>query len=57
MMIQEWIYLGLVLYGVVALVITILFTWMWIEEKLLNKKTDFETRLHRGEILSKNNIF
>jgi len=57
MMIQEWIYLGLVLYGVIALIITILFTWMWIEEKLLNKKTDFETRLHRGEILSKNNIF
>ena len=57
MMIQEWIYLGLVLYGVVALVITILFTWMWIEEKLLNKKTDFETRLHKGEILSKANIF
>jgi len=57
MMIQEWIYLGLVLYGVVALIITILFTWMWIEEKLLNKKTDFETRLHRGEILSKENIF
>ena len=57
MMIQEWIYLGLVLYGVVALVITILFTWMWIEEKLLNKKTDFETRLHRGEILSRKNIF
>jgi len=57
MMIQEWIYLGLVLYGVVALIITILFTWMWIEEKLLNKKTDFETRLHRGEILSKGNIF
>jgi len=57
MMIQEWIYLGLVLYGVVALIITILFTWMWIEEKLLNKKTDFETRLHRGEILNKGNIF
>jgi preprotein translocase subunit SecY len=57
MMIQEWIYLGLVLYGVVALIITILFAWMWIEEKLLNKKADFETRLHRGEILSKENIF
>ena len=57
MMIQEWIYLGLILYGVVALVTTILFTWMWIEEKLLNKKTDFETRLHRGEILNKGNIF
>jgi len=57
MMIQEWIYLGLVLCGVVALIITILFAWMWIEENLLNKKTDFETRLHRGEILSKRNIF
>ena len=57
MMIQEWIYLGLVLCGVVALIITILFAWMWIEENLLYKKTDFETRLHRGEILSKRNIF
>jgi preprotein translocase subunit SecY len=57
MMIQELIYLGLILYGVVALIITILFTWMWIEEKLLNKKTDFETRLHKGEILNKGNIF
>lgn len=57
MLIQEWIYLGLVLCGVVALIITILFAWMWIEEKLLNKKADFETRLFRGEILSKDNIF
>ena len=57
MMIQEWIYLGLALYGFASLIITILFTWMWIEEKLLNQKTDFETRLHRGEILYKENIF
>jgi hypothetical protein len=56
-MIQEWIYLGLALYGFASLIITILFAWMWIEEKLLNKKTDFETRLHRGEILYKGNIF
>ena len=57
MLIQEWIYLGLVLYGVVALVTTILFAWLWIEEKLLSKKINFETRLHKGEILNKGNIF
>ena len=57
MMIQEWIYLGLVLYGVASLIVTILFVWLWAEEKLLNSKTDFETRLHKGEILSKENIF
>ena len=57
MMIQEWIYLGLVLYGVASLIVTILFVWLWAEEKLLNSKTDFETRLHNGEILSRKNIF
>ena len=57
MMIQEWIYLGLALYGFASLIITILFVWLWAEEKLLNIKTDFETRLHKGEILSKENIF
>ena len=57
MMIQEWIYLGLALYGFASLIITILFVWLWAEKKLLNSKTDFETRLHKGEILSKENIF
>ena len=57
MMIQEFIYLGLVLYGVASLIVTILFVWLWAEEKLLNSKTDFETRLHKGEILSRKNIF
>ena len=28
-----------------------------IEEKLINNKFNFEKRLHRGEILSKENIF
>ena len=28
-----------------------------IDEKLINKKYDFESRLLRGEILSKDNIF
>ena len=57
MIIQEWIYLGLALYGFASLIITISFVWLWAEEKLLNSKTDFETRLHKGEILSKENIF
>ena len=57
MLIQEWIYLGLALYGFASLIVTILFGWLWAEEKLLDSKTDFETRLHKGEILSKENIF
>ena len=57
MLIQEWIYLGLVLYGFASLIITILFVWHKAEEKVLSRKTDFETRLHKGEILSKENIF
>ena len=57
MLIQEWIYLGLALYGFASLIITISFVWLWAEEKLLSRKTDFETRLHKGEILSRENIF
>ena len=57
MMIQEWIYLGLALYGFASLIITISFVWLWAEEKLLDSKTDFETRLHKGAILSRKNIF
>ena len=57
MLIQEWIYLGLALYGFASLIITILFVWLWAEKKLQNSKTDFETRLHKGEILSRKNIF
>ena len=57
MQIQEWIYLGLALYGFASLIITILFVWLWAEKKLLDSKTDYETRLHKGEILSRKNIF
>tara|TARA_A100001201_G_scaffold81403_1_gene72645 strand:+ start:1134 stop:1307 length:174 start_codon:yes stop_codon:yes gene_type:complete len=57
MQIQEWIYLALALYGFASLIITISFVWLWSEKKLLDSKTDFETRLHKGEILSKENIF
>jgi len=57
MMIQEWIYLCLALYGFASLILTIPFLWISAEEKLLNSKTDFETRLHKGEILSRKNMF
>jgi hypothetical protein len=49
--------LGLALYGFASLILTIPFLWISAEEKLLNSKTDFETRLHKGEILSRKNMF
>jgi hypothetical protein len=57
MMIQEWIYLGLALYGFASLIITLAYLSLWVEEKLINNRFNFEKRLHRGEILSKDNIF
>lgn len=57
MLIQEWIYLGLALYGFASLIITLAYLSLWLEEKLINNKFNFEKRLHRGEILSKENIF
>ena len=58
MMIQEWIYLGLAAYGLLSIIITLSYLSLWLEEKLLhNKKFNFEKRLLRGEILSKDNIF
>lgn len=57
MMIQEWIYLGLALYGFASLIITLAYLSLWVEEKLINNKFNFEKRLHNGEILSKDNIF
>ena len=56
MMIQEWIYLGLAAYGLLSIIITLAYLSLWLEEKLINNKYNFEKRLHRGEILSKNNI-
>jgi hypothetical protein len=57
MMIQEWIYLGLALYGFASLIITLAYLSLWLEEKLINNKFNYEKRLLRGEILSKDNIF
>lgn len=57
MMIQEWIYLGLVLYGLLSFILTLSFISIKIDEKRLGNKLDFEKRLHNGEILSKDNLF
>ena len=57
MQIQEWIYLGLAAYGLLSIIITLAYLSLWLEEKLINNKFNFEKRLHRGEILSKDNIF
>jgi len=57
MMIQEWIYLGLAAYGLLSIIMTLAYLSLWLEEKLINKKYDFESRLLNGEILSKDNIF
>ena len=57
MMIQEWIYLGLAAYGLLSIIMTLAYLSLWIEEKLLHNKFNFEQRLQKGEILTKNNIF
>ncbi len=57
MMIQEWIYLGLAAYGLLSIIMTLAYLSLWLEEKLINNKFNFEKRLLRGEILSKDNIF
>ena len=57
MMIQEWIYLGLAAYGLLSIIMTLAYLSLWLEEKLINKNYEFESRLHNGEILSKDNIF
>lgn len=56
-MIQEWFYLFLVMYGFISLIFTFCYISLWITEKRLEDKSDFVTRLQRGEILDKNNIF
>ena len=57
MMIQEWIYLGLAAYGFLSIIMTLAYLSLWLEEKFINKNFDFESRLHNGEILNKDNIF
>ena len=57
MLIQEWIYLGLAAYGLISLIMTLAWLSLWLEEKLLTSKTDFISRLNKGEVLHKGNIF
>ena len=57
MMIQEWFYLFLVMYGFISLIFTFCYISLLITEKRLEDKSDFVTRLQRGETLDKNNIF
>ena len=57
MLVQEWIYLGLAAYGLLSIIMTLAYLSLWLEEKLINKNYDFESRLLNGEILSKDNIF
>lgn len=59
MMIQEWIYLGLAIYGLLSLMWDLAKFSLWIDDKRLDRasnKFDFESRLNNGEILSKENI-
>ena len=58
-MIQEWIYLGFVIYGLLSFMWDLAKLSIWIDDKRLEKASkqyDFESRLHNGEILSKDNI-
>ena len=60
MMIQEWVYLGLAIYGMLSLMWDLVKVSLWIDDKRLDnasKQYDFESRLSNGEILSKENIF
>ena len=59
MLIQEWIYLGFVIYGLLSFMWDLAKLSIWIDDKRLEKASkqyDFESRLHNGEILSKDNI-
>lgn len=56
MLVQEWVYLFLAAYGLVSLLFDLVKLSLWVDEKRLDK-ADFETRLHNGEVLHKDNIF
>ena len=59
MMIQEWVYLGFVVYGLLSFIWDLAKLSIWIDDKRLeraSKQYEFEYRLNNGEILSKDNI-
>ena len=57
MMIQEWVYLFLVVYGLISLILTFCYISLWVSEKRLNSKHDWMGRLQRGETLTRKNMF
>ena len=60
MLIQEWFYLFLAIYGFLSFIWDLAKLSIWIDDKRLDKASkeyDFESRLNNGEILSKDNIF
>lgn len=60
MLIQEWFYLFLAIYGLLSLMWDLAKVSLWIDDKRLDRasnKFDFETRLNNGEILHSGNIF
>ena len=40
MMIQEWVYLGLAVYGFISLIFTLAYVSLWIDNKRLQSKSD-----------------
>ena len=64
MLIQEIIYLGFVVYGVISLLMTMAYVSLKLDDKRLREKkkdlydvTDFESRLKEGEVLNWCNLF
>ena len=42
MMIQEWVYLGLAVYGLISLILTLAYVSLWIDNKRLQSKNNKE---------------
>lgn len=40
MMIQEWVYLGLAVYGLITLILTLAYVSLWIDNKRLQSKNN-----------------
>ena len=57
MMIQEWVYLFLAVYGLLSFILTFCYISLWVSEKRLNSKHDWMGRLQRGETLTRKNMF
>lgn len=39
-MIQEWVYLGLAVYGLISLILTLAYVSLWIDNKRLQSKNN-----------------